>query len=82
MKATVKIALISSLIYFFEDLLGFNPGVFPGVFLLSRLRLSSLPVESAIGFGPGLRPIIVILLIKRKSLNSEYSFKQKLGGCY
>jgi hypothetical protein len=78
----VKIALISSLIYFFEDLLGFNPGVFPGVFLLSRLRLSGLPVESAIGFGPGLRAIIVILSIKRKSLNYEYSFKQKFGDCY
>lgn len=78
----MKIALISSLIYFFEDLLGFNPGVFPGVFLLSRLRLSGLPVESAIGFGPGLRATIVILSIKRKSLNYEYSFKQKFEGCY
>lgn len=52
--------------------LGFNPGVFPGVFLLSRLRLSGLPVESAIGFGPSLR---AILSIKRKPLNYEYSFK-------
>jgi hypothetical protein len=72
----VKIALISSLIYFFEDLLGFNPGVFPGVFLLSRLRLSGLPVESAIGFGPGLRAIIFILVIERKSLTFQYSFYQ------
>jgi hypothetical protein len=39
---------------------------------LSRLRLSGLPVESAIGFGPSLR---AILSIKRKPLNYEYSFK-------
>jgi len=44
--------------YFFEDLLGFTPGVFPGVFLLSRRRWSGLPVDFAIGFGPGLRAII------------------------
>ena len=59
----MKVALISILTYFFEDLLGFNPGVFPGVFLLSRLRLSGLPVESAIGFGPSLSAITVILVI-------------------
>lgn len=67
----MKIALISIITYFFEDLLGFNPGVFPGVFLLSRLRLSGLPVESAIGFGPGFKAIIIILSIKRRSLTYE-----------
>jgi|TARA_E500000081_G_scaffold131602_1_gene141987 hypothetical protein len=78
----VKIALISILTYFFDDLLGFNPGVFPGVFLLSRLRLSGLPVESAIGFGPGLRAIIVILSIKRKSLTYECSLNKYFGRHY
>ncbi len=57
---------------FFEDLLGFNLSVFPGVFLLSRWRLSGSPVESAIRFGPGLRPIIVILsIVKRKALKLD-----------
>ncbi|MHB2800297.1 hypothetical protein ACYBZ1_25745, partial [Klebsiella pneumoniae] len=60
------------LTYFFEDLLGFNLSVFPGVFLLSRWRLSGSPVESAIRFGPGLRPIIVILsIVKRKALKLD-----------
>nr|WP_306804116.1 hypothetical protein [Providencia sp. PROV024] len=44
--------------YLVEDLLGFRPGVFPGVFLLSRRRWSGLPVESAIGFGPGFKLMI------------------------
>lgn len=35
-------------------LCGFKPGVFPGVSLLSRRRLSGSPVDGAIGFGPGL----------------------------
>lgn len=48
---------LTSIIYFLEDLLGFSPGVFPGVFLLSRRRWSGFPVESAIGFGPGLSAI-------------------------
>jgi len=47
--------------YFSEDLLGFNLSVFPGVFLLSRWRLSGSPVDSAIRFGPGLRLIVVLL---------------------
>ena len=48
---------IPKLSYFFVDLLGFNESVFPGVSLLSRRRRSGFPVESAIGFGPGLRAI-------------------------
>ncbi len=47
--------------YFFEDLLGFKLGLFPGVLLLSRRRLSSFPVDLAIGFGPGLSAMIVLL---------------------
>lgn len=43
--------------YLVEDLLGFKLGVFPGVFLLSRRRRSGLPVDWAIGFGPGFKPI-------------------------
>jgi hypothetical protein len=35
-------------------LCGFKLGVFPGVSLLSRRRLSGSPVDGAIGFGPGL----------------------------
>ena len=60
-KATKRQLLSIAFFYFFEDLLGFNDGVFPGVSLLSRRRLSGSPVDLAIGFGPGLRPIIVIL---------------------
>jgi hypothetical protein len=37
---------------------GFNDGVFPGVFLLSRCRWSGLPVDVAILFGPGLSAIV------------------------
>ncbi|MBI3133664.1 MAG: hypothetical protein HYZ14_03215 [Bacteroidetes bacterium] len=40
--------------FFFVDLLGFKPGVLPGVLLLSLRRRSGLPVDGAIGFGPGL----------------------------
>nr|WP_238532115.1 hypothetical protein [Rahnella aquatilis] len=47
--------------YFSEDLLGFNLSVFPGVFLLSRWRLSGSPVDSAMRFGPGLRLMMIIL---------------------
>jgi hypothetical protein len=39
---------------------GFNDGVFPGVSLLSRARLSGFPVDLAILFGPGLSGIIFI----------------------
>lgn len=42
---------------------GFKVGVFPGVFLLSRWRLSGLPVDSAILFGPGLSAIIINVFI-------------------
>ncbi|NNO00337.1 hypothetical protein FKQ62_12915 [Vibrio sp. B1-2] len=37
-KATIAVAFIVNKTYFFEDLLGFKSGVFPGVFLLSRRR--------------------------------------------
>lgn len=37
---------------------GFNEGVLPGVFLLSRCRLSGLPVDLAIRLGPGLSAIL------------------------
>nr|ACK87018.1 hypothetical protein [Pectobacterium atrosepticum] len=56
--------------YFSEDLLGFNLSVFPGVFLLSRWRLSGSPVDSAMRFGPGLRLIIFILLNLRGNSTS------------
>ncbi|CAH8182106.1 hypothetical protein VAE151_410001 [Vibrio aestuarianus] len=46
-------------------MLGFSPGVFPGVFLLSRLRWSGLPVDLAIGFGPGFKAIMIILTCMR-----------------
>jgi hypothetical protein len=38
--------------YFFLGTGGFNDGVLPGVSLLSRCRLSGLPVDSTILFGP------------------------------
>jgi hypothetical protein len=37
---------------------GFNEGVLPSVFLLSRWRWSGLPVDVAILFGPGFRGIV------------------------
>lgn len=40
--------------FYFFGLLGLRAGVLPGVFLLSRRRWSGLPVDLAIGFGPGL----------------------------
>ena len=49
--------------YFFEDLLGFKSGLFPCVPLLSRRRLSTSPVDLAIGFGPGLSAIKSLLVI-------------------
>jgi hypothetical protein len=46
--------------YFFGRFGGFKDGVFPGVFLLSRARLSGFPVDLAILFGPGLSAIIFV----------------------
>jgi hypothetical protein len=43
-----------------EDFDGFNNGVLPGVFLLSRWRWSGFPVEVATLFGPGLIGCVVI----------------------
>lgn len=63
--------------YFCEDLLGFKLGVFLGVFLLSRLRWSGLPVDFAIGFGPGLRATIVILYL-REQISQDERYEQ---GC-
>ncbi|EDM44520.1 hypothetical protein SCB49_13150 [unidentified eubacterium SCB49] len=48
------------LTYFFLRLGGFNDGVFPGVLLLSRARLSGFPVDLAILFGPGLSAITLV----------------------
>lgn len=41
---------------------GLRDGVFPGVVLLSLCRLSGLPVDLAILFGPGLIPITLKVL--------------------
>ena len=38
-------------------------GVFLGVSLLSRRRLSGMPVDLAIGFGPGLIAMITLLVV-------------------
>lgn len=43
-------------------LCGLSEGVFPGVSLLSRWRLSGFPVESAVLFGPGLIPFLVSMI--------------------
>lgn len=53
--------LLLATTYFFEGLLGFKSGLFPCVSLLSRRRLSTSPVDLAIGFGPGLRAIRFLL---------------------
>lgn len=47
-------------IYLF-GLLGLRAGVLPGLSLLSRRRWSGLPVDLAIGFGPGLSAINTLL---------------------
>ena len=59
-KATIAVAL-SVTSYFFEGLLGFKSGLLPCVPLLSRRRLSTSPVDLAIGFGPGLSAIKSLL---------------------
>lgn len=59
-KATIKVASASDG-YFFVDLLGFKSGLLLGVSLLSRRRLSTSPVDLAIGFGPGLSAIRSLL---------------------
>jgi hypothetical protein len=48
--------------------------VLPGVFLLSRLRWSGFPVDFAIGFGPGLRAIVVFLKSIRANLSQNNIF--------
>lgn len=63
--------------HFFLGTGGFNEGVFPGVSLLSRCRLSGFPVESAILFGPGFSGIILnfkwlnIKAIKNNPINKN-----------
>lgn len=47
----------------FLCLWGLRVGVFPGVSLLSRRRLSGLPVDLAVGFGPGLIAMIALLVV-------------------
>jgi hypothetical protein len=51
----------------FENLLGFNLGVF----LLSRRRCSGFPVDLANGFGPGFKPITISLHLPRLFLIQE-----------
>ena len=52
------------LFFDFVDFDGFNDGVFPGVLLLSRWRLSGLPVDLAVLLGPGFNPIVFIYSLK------------------
>jgi hypothetical protein len=59
--ALLFLYLVSNyLYYFFGDFGGFKDGVFPGVSLLSRARLSGFPVDLAILFGPGLSDMILV----------------------
>jgi hypothetical protein len=51
-------------VYFLELFDGLREGVFPGVVLLSLRLWSGLPVDFAIGFGPGFNPIIFYILYK------------------
>lgn len=44
---------------------GFNDGVLPGVFLLSRWLSSCFPVDIAVLFGPGLIACVVIGCLSR-----------------
>ena len=46
---------------------GFKDGVFPGVSLLSRWRLSGFPVDVAILFGPGFSGIMMIFKLLQVS---------------
>ena len=48
----------------FLCLCGLRDGVFPGVSLLSRRRLSGFPVVFAMGLGPGLIAMLALLQIK------------------
>lgn len=59
-KSYIKVASSSDYL-FFEDLLVLKSGLFPCVSLLSRRRLSTSPVDLAIGFGPGLSAIRFLL---------------------
>lgn len=52
--------------YFFEDLLGFRSGLLRGVSLLSRRRLSTSPVDFAVGLGPGLSGMAYSSMLKLK----------------
>jgi hypothetical protein len=71
--------MINFTIYFFFVLFdGFKLGVFPGVLLLSLRLLSGLPVESAIGFGPGFNGILFYLLSKFIKNNSFFFSKPKI----
>jgi hypothetical protein len=56
----------------FLCLWGLSDGVFPGVSLLSRRRLSGLPVDLAIGFGPGLIAMITPLVVTEDAANEVF----------
>jgi len=60
--------------YFFPCCLfgGGKEGVLPGVSLLSLWRLSGLPVDSAILFGPGFSAIILKFIYKVCLLIAAY----------
>jgi hypothetical protein len=60
-----------------EDLLGFKSGLFLGVSLLSRRRLSTSPVDLAIGFGPVLSGIYSSILDEKLS---QYRIYEHLKG--
>lgn len=75
-KATATVASPATT-YFFEDLLGFKSGLFPCVSLLSRRRLSTSPVDLAIGFGPGLSAISFLLNVDIDRGFCTYQFLTK-----
>lgn len=60
---------------------GFNEGVLPGVFLLSRCRWSGLPVDVAILLGPGLSAIVLgfIYVIKNIIYLNAKGFAHERG---
>jgi len=59
---------------------GFREGVLPGVLLLSLWRLSGLPVDLAILFGPGLSGMIFyVLLLITLILKTNGKFEKLQG---
>lgn len=58
--------------------LGFSFGLLPGVSLLSRRRLSTSPVDLAIGFGPGFKFPMINKFLIINSLNLIHFFRISL----